>query len=302
MYSDQSRRDRSIATNRECAGVEAAPSDYETRESQARGVTPPSGQEIRARSRTKPACKRSSCVSDMPSRSTPGVASGGRALCNQRRRISAARGSDTARSRKPRSMSASEGGSLLLRVARGADHSAARSPARTGVPPQASACLQARELLLARGLAVYLIGEHARQQNVKLLVRQRCKLQQAGVQPLQLAFRHESRSTPGVASGGRILCSQRSRISAARGSDTARSRKPRSMSASDGGSLLLRVARPGRGGTRGTPTVRGVPGLPADSGLETTIELDSCLQASSRSHRQRSCSHSPNRTAQKRAR
>ena len=39
-------------------------------------------------------------------------------------------------------------------------------------------------------LGVYLIGEHARQQGVKLLIRQACKLQQAGVQPLQLAFRH----------------------------------------------------------------------------------------------------------------
>jgi hypothetical protein len=39
-------------------------------------------------------------------------------------------------------------------------------------------------------LVVYLIGEHARQQNVKVLLRQRCKLQQARVQPLQLAFRH----------------------------------------------------------------------------------------------------------------
>ena len=42
----------------------------------------------------------------------------------------------------------------------------------------------------ARGLVVYLIGEHARQQSVMLLLRQRCKLEQAGVQPLQLAFRH----------------------------------------------------------------------------------------------------------------
>ena len=42
----------------------------------------------------------------------------------------------------------------------------------------------------ARGLVVYLIGEHARQQRMKVLLRQRCKLQKAGVQPLQLTFRH----------------------------------------------------------------------------------------------------------------
>ena len=67
---------------------------------------------------TKPACKRSSCASDIESRSTPGVTSGGRTLCNHLRRISAARGSETARSRKPLSISASVGGSLLRRDAR----------------------------------------------------------------------------------------------------------------------------------------------------------------------------------------
>jgi hypothetical protein len=69
-------------------------------------------------SRTKPACKRSSCASDMASRSTPGVASRGRTLCSQRSRISAARGSETARSRKPSSICESEGGSRFPRVAR----------------------------------------------------------------------------------------------------------------------------------------------------------------------------------------
>jgi hypothetical protein len=68
---------------------------------------------------TKPACNPSSSRSDIESRSTPGVASVGRTLCSQRSRISAARGSETARSRKPLSISASEGGSPLRRVARG---------------------------------------------------------------------------------------------------------------------------------------------------------------------------------------
>jgi hypothetical protein len=66
---------------------------------------------------TKPACKRSSCASDMASRSTPGGLPW-RGLCSQRKRISAARGSVTAFSRKPRSISASVGGSLVRRVAR----------------------------------------------------------------------------------------------------------------------------------------------------------------------------------------
>jgi hypothetical protein len=42
----------------------------------------------------------------------------------------------------------------------------------------------------AGGLFVYLIGEHARQQRSKLLVWQRCELQQAGVQALELALGH----------------------------------------------------------------------------------------------------------------
>ena len=49
-----------------------------------------------------------------------------------------------------------------------------------------TAPLIARELLLARGELLHL--EQAPNQRLKLLVRQRCKLQQAGVQPLELAF------------------------------------------------------------------------------------------------------------------
>ena len=67
---------------------------------------------------TNPACKRSSCASDMASRSTPGVASGERTLCSHLSRISAARGSETALSLRPRSISASEGGSRSRRLAR----------------------------------------------------------------------------------------------------------------------------------------------------------------------------------------
>ena len=51
---------------------------------------------------TKPAYKRSSCASDMASRSTPGVASGGRAL-EPTKRILAARGSETAHTGSARS-------------------------------------------------------------------------------------------------------------------------------------------------------------------------------------------------------
>jgi hypothetical protein len=71
----------------------------------------------------------------------------------------------------------------------------------------------------------------------------RCELDQARVQTLQLRLRQASRSTPGVASGERTLCSHLSRISAARGSETARSRRPRSISASEGGSRSRRFAR-----------------------------------------------------------
>jgi hypothetical protein len=65
--------------------------------------------------------------------------------------------------------------------------------ARPGVPfargyPARRACLQARELLLARRELLTL--EQAPNQCSKLLVRQRRKPQQARVQSLQLAFRH----------------------------------------------------------------------------------------------------------------
>ena len=93
-------------------------------------------------------------------------------------------------------------------------------PARAGVPPPASACLQARELLLARRELLTL--DQAHNQRSKLLVRQRCKPQQAGVQPLQLAFRHRVGSTPPTRSSARGRCNQRRRISA------ARDRRPRS--------------------------------------------------------------------------
>ena len=62
-------------------------------------------------SRISPACKRSSCSMERASRASSSGASG-RGRCIQRNRISAARGSETARSRKPRSISESEGASL----------------------------------------------------------------------------------------------------------------------------------------------------------------------------------------------
>jgi hypothetical protein len=49
--------------------------------------------------------------------------------------------------------------------------------------------LTRRHISETRGLVVHLIGEHARQQSLKELLRQRCKLQQACVPPLQLALR-----------------------------------------------------------------------------------------------------------------
>jgi hypothetical protein len=79
--------------------------------------------------------QRSRFASDMASRSTPGVASGERTLCSHLSRISAARGSETARSLRPRSISASEGGSRLPRVARRAGVTPRESPRLAGVPP-----------------------------------------------------------------------------------------------------------------------------------------------------------------------
>jgi hypothetical protein len=69
------------------------------------------------RAATKPAYKRSSCAFERASRSTTGVTSGGRTVCRQRNRTSASRAEVTARSRKPRSISASEEGSRKRRVA-----------------------------------------------------------------------------------------------------------------------------------------------------------------------------------------
>jgi hypothetical protein len=69
-------------------------------------------------SRTKPECNRSNSRSDIESRSTPPTRSSTRGRCNQRKRTSASRAEVTARSRKPRSISASLGGSRLRRVAR----------------------------------------------------------------------------------------------------------------------------------------------------------------------------------------
>jgi hypothetical protein len=95
--------------------------------------------------------------------------------------------------------------------------------------PHARGCLE---------LSVLRSCQQARQQSVKMLVRQRCKLQQAGVQPLQLAFRHRVEVNSRVAATGCGRCNPRRRISAARGSETSRSRGPLSMSASEGGPSL----------------------------------------------------------------
>src|SRR5262245_5392173 len=83
---------------------------------------------------SKPAWSRSSCASLIASRSTPGVSATGFGRCNQRERTSAARGSVTAGSRRPRSMSLSEGGSLTPRLARrGTSLARARGSVLAGV-------------------------------------------------------------------------------------------------------------------------------------------------------------------------
>jgi hypothetical protein len=89
----------------------------------------------------------------------------------QRSRISAARGSETARSRKPRSISASLGGSRLRRVARAADHRASRSPIRAGVPSAASLLIGRENSSRARG--EFVVGQQMLDQRLKLLVGNR---------------------------------------------------------------------------------------------------------------------------------
>jgi hypothetical protein len=80
-------------------------------------------------SRIKPAWRDSSCSTDNASTPTSWATVAGR--CSHLSRISAARGSDTVRSRRPRSMSASLGGLRSRRVARVEAPCAARD--RAGV-------------------------------------------------------------------------------------------------------------------------------------------------------------------------
>jgi hypothetical protein len=89
----------------------------------------------KAASFNRPAYNRSSSRSDIESRSTPPTRSSVRGRCSQRSRISAARGSETARSRSPCSISASLGGSRFPRVERLARLNRAASRALLPRPP-----------------------------------------------------------------------------------------------------------------------------------------------------------------------
>jgi hypothetical protein len=93
---------------------------------------------------------------------------------------------------------------------------------------------------------------------LKLVARKSCEAHQAGVQAFQLRFAHRIEMNAGSFARGLGRCNQRSRISAARGSETARARKPRSMSSSEGGLRSRRVARGGRGSRRRSPELEGV--------------------------------------------
>src|SRR5262249_55218245 len=86
-----------------------------------------------------------SCSTDSASTASSSAAS--RGLCNQRNRISAARESEAARSRRPRSISVSEGGLRRRRVARAGDHRRARSLRLAGVPLHAGLLVDARTTL-----------------------------------------------------------------------------------------------------------------------------------------------------------
>jgi hypothetical protein len=91
-------------------------------------------------------------------------------------------------------------------------------------------------LLLARGELLAL--EEAPNPRSKLLFRQRCKLQQAGVQALELTFRHRVEIDAPTPSRHEGAVTNGEDLGGAPGSETARSRKPRSISASEGASRL----------------------------------------------------------------
>ena len=124
---------------------------------------------------------------------------------------------------------------LLMRLLRSRER---WSPAVTGVPPPGQA---------SRG-----IDESRYSSSSSAKAARRKSPEYRTSSPASLI---DLRPRPLVSTRGR--CSPRSRISAARGSETARSRKPRSISASEGGSLLLRLARPGRHAMRGSPKLAG---------------------------------------------
>jgi hypothetical protein len=102
-----------LFTRESCYSLEASSSPSSRLATSAR-----SSSSGKAASFSRPAYKRSSWRSDIESRSTPPTRSSARGRCNQRSRISAARGSETARSLSPRSMSASVGGPSRRRLAR----------------------------------------------------------------------------------------------------------------------------------------------------------------------------------------
>jgi hypothetical protein len=154
----------------------------------------------------KQACSRSSCSVESASRSSSRAT--GRGRCNQRKRISAARGSVTARSRRPRSISSSLGA-----FGQAAWRDTVRVPAK-----------QASMTLL-----------NSRSSIKHRVVKPLCKRSSSA------RDRPSSSTSPTSSLFG--LCNHRSKISAARGSVTARSLRPRSMSASVGGSLCRRSER-----------------------------------------------------------
>jgi hypothetical protein len=85
----------------------------------------------------RPLCRRTSCS---VLRASDASVSGplGRGLCNQRKRLSATRGSEIAHSRRPRSISASLGGSRERRVARTGPVGLCGASGPAGVPEPAS--------------------------------------------------------------------------------------------------------------------------------------------------------------------
>jgi hypothetical protein len=131
-------------TRESCYPLETGPSPASTRSTSAARTVPSSEASF-----SKPAYKRSSCGSESESRSTPPTPRLPARALQPTQRISAARGSETARSRSPRSISVSVGARVCGGLRGLAEPARPESRWRGGCPRRAFVITHV--LLLARG-------------------------------------------------------------------------------------------------------------------------------------------------------